>query len=523
MRSILRSFAALASSGILALASGCAEPPESGSSDHSGSDQAVPPAGDEPLGTTAQALTTSDVIACAEEWVADQVPYCGGVNGGTDYICGGVCHRPSAAWDGFRSDCSGFVSWCWQIPSDPTTYSYMNDNGGANGWQTIAIADLQAGDAVVCDGHIKIFSQFVSSNQAEVYEESNCGKVAHKSVQTFTQSGQTLKFQYDTRVYHAIRRNGILPPVRVDGYVDSATDVVKGWAADLDASAQPVTVDLYFGGGPADGFGVQVVASEARPDVASALGIDPNHGFTVATPHYYCDGNAHPVFGFGHAVKDGTAVALTQTATSVNCPVPKAPDGLLRHVANPDVLNAWSFDVRRQLSWMTPDDRAAHDLSTDWPNERVLAQTPDGWVWVVDEGKRRHVIDPTSFAAWGFDPSMLVQWTDADAAKYTLGLDLPPAPLLVEQVGDPAVYVLDVDPRHLSGPPSGGSGGGAGSTGTSPSSGSGLVPGDDGSMHGTTGCSVGAPSSDTSSSTGAASLLALAAAAGVKRRRRTLH
>jgi hypothetical protein len=74
----------------------------------------------------------------------------------------------------------------------------------------VKIEDMQPGDAFVCDGHIKLFSKFVSATEAEIYEESDCGKVASKSTQTFTRSGETLTFAYDTRVYHPIRRNGIV-------------------------------------------------------------------------------------------------------------------------------------------------------------------------------------------------------------------------------------------------------------------------------------------------------------------------
>ncbi len=460
---------------------GCEAPVETSSGDGA-------PQEDEPLGSSAEAISTSDVMSCADQWVSLQVPYCGGVNGGTDYICGGTCQRPAAAWDHFRSDCSGFVSWCWQIPSDPTTSGYMSDVGGANGWHTIALSDLAAGDALVCDGHMMLFSKMVSATQAEIYEESNCGKVAHKTVKSFTASGQTLKFQYDSRTYHAIRRNGILPPVRVDGYVDSATDVVTGWAADLDASAVPLSVDLYFGGGPGDGFGVSVTASDARPDVAAALGIDPNHGFSVATPLYYCDDADHPVYAFAHSVMDGTPVALKQSPATAHCAPPKAPEGLLRHVTSPAVLTAWGFDERKLLAWMTPADRALHDTSADWPDAPELGISADGKVWVVDGGRRRHVIDPTSLAAWGFDATKITAWGAAELASHPEGIDLPATPVLLQTLGDPAVYVLDSDPRHLGSPPDGAGGGadvGSGSSGAGEATASA-----DGSSASSAGCSV---------------------------------
>jgi hypothetical protein len=66
------------------------------------------------LSQTSQLVTTNEIMARAREWIADRVPYCGRVRGGTDFICGGTCVRPAAAWDNFRSDCSGYVSWSWR-------------------------------------------------------------------------------------------------------------------------------------------------------------------------------------------------------------------------------------------------------------------------------------------------------------------------------------------------------------------------------------------------------------------------
>src|SRR5262249_12937303 len=130
--------------------------------------------------------STDEIMTRAQQWVDVHVPYCGGVNGGPDYICGGTCNRPPAPWDHFRTDCSGFGSWCWQIADDPTTDGYLSDRGGDDGWSTVPVANLQRGDAVVCDGHIKLFSRFVGNGAAEIYEEFDCGETARVAVQSFT-------------------------------------------------------------------------------------------------------------------------------------------------------------------------------------------------------------------------------------------------------------------------------------------------------------------------------------------------
>lgn len=425
------------------------EPSPGGAASNAGPGAPAPAEGagtSEPLGKARDAITANEVLARAEEWVDLGVPYCGGVNGGTDYICGGTCTRPAAPWDDFRTDCSGFVSWCWQIPSDPTTDSYMNDNASANGWSTILVEELAPGDAIVCDGHIKLFSQWVSDSEAEIYEEYDCGKVARKATQSFTKSGNNMFFSGDNRTYHPIRRNGIEALAALKGYLDSASVYVKGWAADTKAPETSISVDVSFDGAIGEGHTVSMIASDPRPDVGDALGIDPNHGFALLTPLYYCDGAEHTAYAAGHAVEDGKLVSLTGSPKTFTCPVAITPKGALRHVSSPEVLDAWAFSRPADLRWMTKEDHASHPERGAWPDAVRLGRTTDGQVWLVDGSSVRHVPSAEALAAWRFDASVIADWSSADLAKFTIGRELPDAPMLAQEVGDPAVYVLDADP-----------------------------------------------------------------------------
>jgi hypothetical protein len=226
---------------------------------------AAPAVSDEPHGSTSsrEVIGVDDVMARAQEWVDDRVPYCGGVRGGSDVLCGGTCNRPAAAWDAYRSDCSGFVSWVWQVTDDPSTDGFMNDRAGDNGWHTVAVADMARGDALVCDGHIKLLSSRVSDNSAEIYEESDCGLVASKSVQSFSViDGNTFSFNGDGRTYHVIRRNGIsgggsgssggaeggqvfVTPNQQHFFVQSGNDLGHAF---WDASTNQVTHDTWGSG-----------------------------------------------------------------------------------------------------------------------------------------------------------------------------------------------------------------------------------------------------------------------------------
>ena len=173
---------------------------------------AAPTLTQEEEGTTSSAqklVSRREVMARAQEWVDAKVPYCGGVRGGNDVLCGGTCRRPAAAWDRYRSDCSGYVSWVWQIPDDPTTYAYIEDRGGDDGWHTVAIDELQPGDALVSQTHIKLFSKR-NGDAMEIYEESDCGLVARIRTQGISRiDGTRFRFAGDGRTYHGIRRAGI--------------------------------------------------------------------------------------------------------------------------------------------------------------------------------------------------------------------------------------------------------------------------------------------------------------------------
>lgn len=173
------------------------------------------PADDSGMASEQQLVTNVNAIMQrAQEWVDKRVPYCGGVRGGHDALCGGTCSRPAEAWDGYRTDCSGYVSWAWQIPDVPTTYVYIDDRGGENGWRTVAPNELQRGDALVCAGHIKLFNRFIDRDTMEIYEEYDCGRVARIARESISRlGGNAFRFNGDARIYHGIRRNALAAPI----------------------------------------------------------------------------------------------------------------------------------------------------------------------------------------------------------------------------------------------------------------------------------------------------------------------
>ncbi|MEO7112539.1 MAG: GH25 family lysozyme [Polyangiaceae bacterium] len=236
-------------------------------------------------------------------------------------------------------------------------------------------------------------------------------------------------------------------PVKVEGYLDSATTAVVGWAADLNAPTHALSVDVYFGGAAGVGYGVAVTANLSRPDVAKSTGAGADHGYSLKTPLFYCDTHAHPVYAYAHQVSDGKAVELTDAPRSATCAPTTAPAGLLRHIPSETELTAWAFDQHTSERWMTAADTATHTVGTDWPAGRVLGRTAsDGAIYLVDGTTKRHVQSAASLAAWKLNALKTVAWTDAEAAAYTDGSALPLEPTLVQTVGDTAIYVLDADP-----------------------------------------------------------------------------
>jgi hypothetical protein len=209
MRNVVKAFCAVGF-GMVTVLSGCA-------SNSTEDDSASTSSGD--------AITVDDIMARANDYMTHDILYCGGTRGGYDgehcwYDRADTCDRtPAGAWENYRSDCSGFVSYVWQITDDPTTPTYDSDRGGSVGWTTISIADLREGDALVTDGHIKLYGGASGSDAATIYEQYTCNRVGRKNVQSYAwKTAEHVGFYGDSRSYHAIRRNSLnaptTPPVK---------------------------------------------------------------------------------------------------------------------------------------------------------------------------------------------------------------------------------------------------------------------------------------------------------------------
>ncbi|MDH6703712.1 hypothetical protein P3T27_000393 [Kitasatospora sp. MAA19] len=111
----------------------------------------------------AQPLTRAQIIQRAQGWVDQQVPYSMG-----------------RYWsDGYRQDCSGFVSMAWGLGSSQTTWTLPNFA------ERIGKADLQPGDVLVYNNpadpqagsHVVIFGGWADSSRTRylAYEQTSPG------------------------------------------------------------------------------------------------------------------------------------------------------------------------------------------------------------------------------------------------------------------------------------------------------------------------------------------------------------
>jgi len=135
-------------------------------------------------------------------WVAAKVPYCQAANHQPDYdsACASVCNRPdNADWDPYRSDCSGFVSWAWDLPAPGRT------TAGFAPFKTdltheIAGTDLRPGDAVNNSEHVMLFTEWTKpGSEAKFMEETGCSSSTPYAVEvtaSVTITGSSVDVQY---------------------------------------------------------------------------------------------------------------------------------------------------------------------------------------------------------------------------------------------------------------------------------------------------------------------------------------
>lgn len=177
-------------------------------------DEELPPAEAKPAPAPPRPATFGEkTLARARQWIAAEMPYCGGPNGGKDLICGGTCTRSGAAktaeWDKYRSDCWGFVSWSWALPAPGQTTRTLAPYDTKVS-VVIAVEDLAPGDALNGAGHVMLFGGWSdeAAGKAIILQKSRGDTVASEKISTFTKVDATTLEISDGRRFHAIRLKG---------------------------------------------------------------------------------------------------------------------------------------------------------------------------------------------------------------------------------------------------------------------------------------------------------------------------
>ncbi|MFB7663181.1 hypothetical protein ACFC1R_04425, partial [Kitasatospora sp. NPDC056138] len=144
----------------------------------------------DPLGRAGQPISRADVIARAQSWVAENVPY----------------SQSAYYTDGngtYRTDCSGYVSMAWNLPSSGA------DNWGETTWtlpdfatRLDSLDELQPGDMIdKTDQHVVLFEQWADAAQSAVVvlELARPGTKARQSTYTraYLNANDYLPFRYD--------------------------------------------------------------------------------------------------------------------------------------------------------------------------------------------------------------------------------------------------------------------------------------------------------------------------------------
>lgn len=120
----------------------------------------------------ARTITRQRVISRAKHWVARRVPY-----------------SQSRYHQGYRQDCSGFVSMAWQMGNSYTTRSLPSVA------RRISLKKVRVGDAILAPGHVTIFGGWKNraKRQYYAYEEPTWGKHATRRVRLMPSGAKILR------------------------------------------------------------------------------------------------------------------------------------------------------------------------------------------------------------------------------------------------------------------------------------------------------------------------------------------
>jgi hypothetical protein len=246
------------------------------------------------------------------------------------------------------------------------------------------------------------------------------------------------------------------PGVTPRGALDSAScDGIAGWVQDPDLGEGASQVQLVLDGDLGMGASyTPVTASQHRDDLCTAIGTCP-HGFNAPVPGYFRDSKPHTVAAYGIDNYGNWEPLLGGSPKNFQCDPLAPPDDAGKAVRRwiPDIpsLVAWHlslYDLEKPGNSIVDSYRDGDDL----PEKPDLVQVSGDPAIYVREGMRlRHVVDPDSMEAWKFTSGDVQMIDMATFATLHVGAPWPKAPYVMMHEGaqndmsDPnKAYVLDV-------------------------------------------------------------------------------
>ena len=115
---------------------------------------------------TASPITRDQIMQRAQVWVDKKVPY-----------------SQTATTDGYRQDCSGYVSYCWASSTSGGGHVTSNMQEICT---KISKTDMKKGDAILKPStHVLLFGGWIDSDAFYEYAEHQTGDVCRKSTGSY--------------------------------------------------------------------------------------------------------------------------------------------------------------------------------------------------------------------------------------------------------------------------------------------------------------------------------------------------
>jgi hypothetical protein len=234
-----------------------------------------------------------------------------------------------------------------------------------------------------------------------------------------------------------------------DGVADTATSFARG------ASSSTWTVDVLDAAGAVR----RTAAGTGQPSFAwdgkDTTGVGTGHGYYRLRMAAQDSGGARStpadVGVLLAAWPDGSIVKGSKDA------VYRVNAGRLDHVAGPAIFSSW---FRWNEIARVPDP--AIDAYTQGPalgfRDGTLVRTPDGKVWLLSEGRRRHIQSPDDFVRLGFRWDAIVDVPAEEAAVDPAGAPVDatarthPNGALVKGSGPAVYWIQNGLRRHVPSP-----------------------------------------------------------------------